>query len=111
MKATSRTPCESSSRARTSPTSKNRAAGVEAAARDRVPDAFARDRVASMLARAAAPLTVALAEAACELVALDGFAPLGYGRMDDFARERLSRSGRWLRELAVLGRALRASSA
>ncbi len=34
-----------------------------------------------------------------------GWFELGYARAEDFARERLGRTGRWLRDLAALGRA------
>jgi hypothetical protein len=47
-----------------------------------------------------------LADAAHALVCVEGWSPLGYARLADLARERFGRSGRWVRELAVLGETL-----
>jgi hypothetical protein len=55
------------------------------------------DRLASPLTRAAA----AFVEGEC-------WKELGFARLEDHARERLGRSGRWLRDLAVLGRSFAA---
>jgi hypothetical protein len=38
------------------------------------------------------------------LVAAGGWAIFGFSRADDYARERLGRTGRWLRDLAALDR-------
>lgn len=51
------------------------------------------------------------ARVAKRLVALRAWVPFGFARVDDFARERLCRSGRWLRDLAALGEALESSPA
>jgi len=56
-------------------------------------------------------LTCGLADAAHAFVAVEGWVPLGFARLSDFAREHLDRSGRWVTELAVLGRALAAHPA
>ena len=74
-------------------------------------NALHRDRAAWLLAHASGPLTCALADAARELVSVEGWAPLGFSRIYDLARERLDRSGRWVMDLARLGRALAASPA
>ena len=55
----------------------------------------ALDRLAPLLARAAAAFVQAGAWSA-----------FGFARLDDHARERFGRSGRWVRDLAALGRAL-----
>ena len=56
---------------------------------------IALDRTAGPLARAAAAFVEAR-----------GWEPFGFARLEDYARERLSRSGRWLKDMAALGRAL-----
>jgi hypothetical protein len=66
-----------------------------------------RDRSAWLGAHIAGPLTCGLADAAHQLVEVEGWAPLGFARLGDLARERFGRSGRWVRELAVLGRLVR----
>src|SRR5215470_10078360 len=103
MVATSRTPCESSSQKRPTSTSQDEAANAGTMVAEHAAGAWARDRVASLLARASAPLTVALAETAAAFLELGGGASLGYGHIADFTRERMGRSGRWLRDLAMLG--------
>jgi hypothetical protein len=52
------------------------------------------------LDRLSLPL-VALAVEFCER---SGWSAFGHARLEDYARERLGRSGRWLRDLAALGR-------
>ena len=47
----------------------------------------------------------ALARAAAAFVAADAWRSFGYARAGDHARERFGRSGRWLRDLALLGAA------
>jgi hypothetical protein len=51
-------------------------------------------------------LVPCLARAASSFVALRGWVPFGFARVDDFTRERWDRSGRWLRDLAALGNAI-----
>jgi hypothetical protein len=70
-----------------------------------VPHAQA-DFMACELARAADRLSAPLARAAAAFVACDGWLPMGYACPGDFTREVLDRSGRWLRDLNVLGRGL-----
>lgn len=79
------------------------------AAPPRIESSFGLDR-ADALARAAARLlgcdVVPIARAAARLVAAEEWTGYGYARQEDFARERLGRTGRWLRQAAALGRAL-----
>ena len=75
------------------------------------PDARSRDLTAWLLVHASGPLTCGLADAAHTLVTCEGWAPFGYARLADLAHERLGRSGRWVSELAVLGRVLAAQPA
>ena len=51
-------------------------------------------------------LAVAVAQVAAGLCEWRGWTALGYAHQTDYARERLGRTGRWLREMAALGRAL-----
>jgi hypothetical protein len=55
----------------------------------------ALDRTAPLLARAAAAF-----------VRTEAWSAFGFARLDDHARERFGRSGRWVRDLAALGDAL-----
>ncbi len=55
----------------------------------------ALDRLAPLLARAAAAF-----------VQTGAWSAFGFARLEDHARERFGRSGRWVRDLAALGRAL-----
>ena len=64
------------------------------------------DRVALSLRGALERTTVPLARAAAAIVAARGWCELGFARLDDYARERLGRSGRWVRDLAALGERL-----
>jgi len=68
---------------------------------------LAADRMACELGLAADRLGAALCRTAAAYVALGAWTPCGYSRLGDFTREVLGRSGRWLRDLATLGRGLR----
>ena len=63
------------------------------------------DALAATLAARMHRLARPLARAAEAFVRQRGWFDLGYARAEDFARERLGRSGRWLRDHAALGRA------
>jgi len=67
------------------------------------------DNLAGSLARHLHELARPICRAADALDRDDGWFSLGYARAEDFARERLGRSGRWLRDMAALGRATRES--
>ncbi len=54
-------------------------------------------------------MTLPLARAATAVCSRRAWSELGHARAEDFARERLGRTGRWLRELAALGHALETS--
>ena len=56
--------------------------------------------IAAALHRIARPLAIVASEACLDRV----WTRLGYARAEDFARERLDRTGRWLRDMAALGR-------
>jgi hypothetical protein len=62
--------------------------------------------VAVALKQAIERMTPFLAAAARGFVAARGWVPFGHARLDDHARERFGRSGRWVRDLAALGGAL-----
>jgi hypothetical protein len=64
------------------------------------------DRIALSLRGALERTTVPLARAATALVAAKAWCDFGFARLDDYARERLGRSGRWVRDLAALGERL-----
>jgi hypothetical protein len=49
-------------------------------------------------------ITLPLARAALAFIETKGWTVHGYSRLDDHARERFGRSGRWVRDLAALGR-------
>jgi len=69
--------------------------------------AFAEhDALALSLRAAREGIVVPLAWAAVPFIDAKGWTLFGFARLDDYARERLDRSGRWLRALARLGRAL-----
>ena len=78
------------------------------AVRTRVPatDPWRLDRLASELVRARHALSVPLARCSAAFVFRRGWFDLGYARASDHARERLGRSGRWVRDLGMLGGAL-----
>jgi hypothetical protein len=54
-------------------------------------------------------LSLALARAAAAFMALRAWSVFGYARLEDLARERYGRSGRWLRDLAALGEGVAAA--
>jgi hypothetical protein len=63
------------------------------------------DRIATALAARLHRLALPLARAAEAYADRRGWFDLGFARAEDFARERLGRTGRWLRDQAALGRA------
>ncbi|MCU0222706.1 MAG: HNH endonuclease [Acidobacteria bacterium] len=65
------------------------------------------DRLATALAARLHRLALPLARAGEAFAGGRGWFDLGFARAEDFARERLGRSGRWLRDRAALGRAVR----
>jgi hypothetical protein len=66
--------------------------------------------VAALGVRAALDrLSLALARAAVAFLALRAWSVFGYARLEDLARERYGRSGRWLRDLAALGEGVAAA--
>jgi len=73
-------------------------------------DEPSRDQLALGLKVALDCILPAMARVAEKLVPLRAWVPFGFARMDDFARERLGRTGRWLRNLRALGDALSRSS-
>ncbi|HET8945518.1 MAG TPA: DUF222 domain-containing protein, partial [Candidatus Polarisedimenticolia bacterium] len=56
-------------------------------------------------------LSAALARAAASFVRLRAWNVFGFARIEDLARERYGRSGRWLRDLATLGDGIAATPA
>jgi hypothetical protein len=64
------------------------------------------DRLALELRVAHDRLTRPIARAAAAFVAARGWRACGAARLEDHARERYSRTGRWVRQLAELGQAL-----
>ena len=74
---------------------------------DRAIDAaHARDRDACLLRAARERVVIPLAHAARAFVEKRGWTRHGFARRDDFGRECFRRSGRWLGDLAALGRGL-----
>jgi len=69
-------------------------------------DILAIDRRALALRAARERVVLPLARAAAAFVGRRAWRPLGFARLEDFGRERFRRSGRWLSDLAALGRAL-----
>ncbi len=67
------------------------------------PSFLQADRVALSLRGALERTTVPLARTAAALVASQAWCEFGFARLDDYARERFGRSGRWMRDLAALG--------
>ena len=61
------------------------------------------DRIALSLRGALERTALPLARAATALLASKAWCDLGFARLDDYAREHLGRSGRWVRDLAALG--------
>lgn len=64
------------------------------------------DRVALSVRAALERTAVPVARTATALVAAKAWCEFGFARLNDYARERLGRSGRWVRDLAALGDAL-----
>jgi hypothetical protein len=60
------------------------------------------DALALSLCAAHGTLSVPLTRVAATIVATGAWNAFGFARVNDFARERLGRSGRWLRDLAAL---------
>ena len=71
--------------------------------------ARAADAAALALRAALDGLVAPLARAASQFVRLRGWTQFGHARLDDHARERFGRSGRWVRDLAVLGESIERS--
>ena len=69
-------------------------------------DILAIDRRILALRAARERVILPLARAAATFVGRRAWRPLGFARLEDFGRERFRRSGRWLGDLAALGRAL-----
>jgi hypothetical protein len=51
-------------------------------------------------------ITIPLARAAAAFLQRQAWSDFGFARLEDFARERFGRSGRWVKDLASVGRAL-----
>jgi len=68
------------------------------------------DRVALSLRGALERTAIPLARTATALVAAKAWCDFGFARLDDYARERVGRSGRWVRDLAALGERLQSLS-
>ena len=66
-------------------------------------EALAADRAALAIRAALDRLSAALARSAAAFCSLRAWHDFGFARLDDHARERFGRSGRWLRDLAALG--------
>ncbi len=66
----------------------------------------AADRAALALRLSLDHLSPPLARVASRFVRQSGWTPFGFARLEDHARERFGRSGRWVRDLAALGEAL-----
>ncbi len=64
------------------------------------------DRLALALCAASDRLALPLARAAAAFAAFEGWRTLGDARLEDYARETLGRSGRWLRDHARLAAAI-----
>src|SRR5687767_6285622 len=60
------------------------------------------DAVAVSLAAALARLTPTLAKVAAALTGTNTVAVFGFARLNDYSRERLGRSGRWVKDLGRL---------
>lgn len=69
-------------------------------------DVLRADRAAISLCAAMNRVVLPLSRAAATFVTAGGWSVFGFARLDDYCRERLGRSGRWLRDLAALGRLL-----
>jgi len=65
----------------------------------------ATDALAVAVRAALDTIAVPLGRAAAAFVGMRAWHPFGHARIDDHARERFGRSGRWVRDLATLGAA------
>ncbi len=74
--------------------------------RERTSRVLELDRLACALRAASDRLALPAARAAAALVACEGWRAFGDVRLEDFARETLGRSGRWVREHARLHEAV-----
>ena len=72
---------------------------------------LALDRAAVAMRAASERLVAPLARVARALVKRKSWGPFGFARLEDHARERFARSGRWVRDFAALGEALDAMPA
>jgi 5-methylcytosine-specific restriction endonuclease McrA len=72
---------------------------------------LALDRAAVAMRSASEWLVGPLARVARAFVKRKSWSPFGFARLEDHARERFARSGRWVRDLAALGEALDAMPA
>ena len=64
------------------------------------------DAMALTLRAAVEELSIPLARATAAFLACRGWEEMGFARLEDCARERFRRGGRWVRDLAALGEAL-----
>jgi hypothetical protein len=87
------------------------AGGISSAAAAERTAAASADRAALAIRAALDRLTGSLARAAASFVRLRAWSVFGFARLEDHARERYGRSGRWLRDLAALGDGIAASPA
>ncbi len=78
-------------------------AGIDRSAGESV---FTLDALALAIRGGLNRVTPWLARIAVPIVDRRSWTLFGYARSDDYARERLRRSGRWLRDLATLGKAI-----
>jgi hypothetical protein len=78
----------------------------DAPGRRSLPPWLRTDYQAFLLKTTLERVTVPLAHAAVAFVDSKVWNDFGFARLDDHARERFKRSGRWLRDLATVGRAL-----
>jgi len=69
----------------------------------RLASCYVADRQLVLLRVASNRLILPLARAAAAFVKRSSWSPIGYKRCNDFTRERLGRSRRWLTDLAALG--------
>src|SRR5436309_1078239 len=67
---------------------------------------LALDLLAVALKRASNRIALPLARAARAFTEREAWTPFGSARIEDHARERFGRTGRWIRDLAALGKAL-----
>ncbi len=82
---------------------------VRSPARTDPPSVLALDAASIAAREGMNQVTPGLARVASEVTGRRSWQVFGYSRGDDYARERLDRSGRWLRDLALLGKAFAGS--